>query len=224
MKTRTVATVLAMCLTIGACKSGTFEGPDAGDRPDGASTRAGQQDPPAGKQRTKYGFTLPVGNTAVDVHEGAVYDELTDGDCSGAQTALDENKENFSNPEANVPLFQAGVYLCRKDVAAAKSEYAKVVWTESEIWFICEMHRAVGTVVKQKPKSAFGGCPPVLPLTPGPEDSPDPAESPDPASTPDPESTPDTESTPDPGQTPDSGETPDAGSGTDTGSGSGSGS
>ncbi|GAA3212137.1 hypothetical protein [Nonomuraea helvata] len=209
MKIRTVATVLALCLTIGACKSGAFEGPDTGDRPDGTSTRAGKQGPAAGKQRTKYGFTLPTGNTAVDVNEGRVYDALAEGDCPGAQTALDETKGNFRTA-TTVPLFQAGVYLCRKDVASAKSEYARLVWEGSDVWFICELHRAVGSVVKQKPKSAFGGCPPVLPLPPSPDDSPDPAESPD------------SESTPDPVQTPDPAETPDVGSGTDTGSGSGS--
>ncbi|MEQ4719467.1 hypothetical protein [Nonomuraea sp. B19D2] len=197
MKTRTLAVALAACLAIGACGSGAFEGLDAGDGPDDTSTRAGdhttrpKQDPPAGKQRTKYGFTLPIGNTSVDVNEGQVYDALAEGDCPGAQTALDQTKGNFRSA-TTVPLFQAGVYLCRKDVASAKSEYAGLVWEGSDVWFICELRRAVGSVVQQKPKSAFGGCPPVEPLPSSPDDSPDPAESPDPGQTPDPAETPET--------------------------------
>lgn len=186
MTIRLILLLLALALGVSACDSGSvFERP--GPRDAGAADGA---DPP---RKKKYDFSLPVGETSADVNEGNVYAALAEGDCAEAQQALDGTQQNFRVPNY-VHLFQAGVHLCEKDRDAAETEYAQVVWRGSSgVWFICEMYRAVGSVIKDRSKASLGKCPPIIPLgsTSVPPESPDPLQSnePEPEVSPTPEPT-----------------------------------
>ncbi|UBU16092.1 hypothetical protein [Nonomuraea gerenzanensis] len=247
MKTWTAALALMSCLALTGCGSGALSGPGSssddavsGDSSSSSSSSSdgrftsgdgggggvaagsGEEQPGSTggpTRKTRYDFTLPVGETAVDVNEGDVYKALSEGRCDDAQALLDEKRGSFRS-ERTVPLFEAGVHLCRGDVAAAKAAYKRAVYeNESKVWFICALDRAVGSVVRQRPKSAFGGCPPVVELgsTPEPESStetspetspesspesseessPEASSSPSPSPDSSPESSPDTESSSD---------------------------
>ncbi|TYB61886.1 hypothetical protein FXF51_27885 [Nonomuraea sp. PA05] len=276
MKTWTAALALMSCLAVTGCGSGALNGPasssdgeaaaDSGSSPsssggDGEVAGGGDGEVAGGggdparpstgpTRKTQYEFTLPVGETSVDVNEGDVYAALSEGRCDDAQALLDSTQGNFRTQQT-VPLFQAGVHLCRGDRAAAKAAYARAVYANEEnVWFICALDRAVGSVVRGRPKSVLGTCPPVIPRTstPEPDSSPEtsPETSPDSSpessaeaspesssessseSSPDPESSSDTESSSESESSPDSGSSSESGSGesseSTTGTGSGQGS
>lgn len=131
-----------------------------------------------------------MGETSADVNEGNVYAALAEGDCPTAQSNLDATRQNFREPNY-VHLFQAGVHLCEKDQGAAKAEYDQVVWQGSNgVWFICEMYRAVGSVLKGRSKASLGKCPPTIPIgsTSLPPETGEPAATPEttPEATPEP--------------------------------------
>ncbi|MEV0819623.1 hypothetical protein [Nonomuraea rubra] len=220
MKTWTAALALMSCLAATGCGSGVFNAPGSSSSDDASSSDEdggrvvgagdGQDQPrastrPPGKRKTRYDFTLPVGETAVDVSEGNVYEALSMGKCDEAQALLDRSRKGFRS-QLTVPLFQAGVHLCRGDVAAARAAYARAVYTnEDGVWFICALDRAVGSVVRGRPKSALGACPPVVPRSSTPEPESSPEASPESSPEASPESSPEAsaESSPDAGSSPD---------------------
>ncbi|GAA2875301.1 hypothetical protein [Nonomuraea rubra] len=238
MKTWTAALALMSCLAATGCGGGVFNAPGSSSSSSSSSEEDGGRvvgagdgedqsrasSRPPGKRKTRYDFTLPVGETAVDESEGKVYEALSMGRCDEAQALLDGSRQGFRS-ELTVPLFQAGVHLCRGDVAAARAAYARAVYTNEEgVWFICALDRAVGSVVRGRPKSALGACPPVVPRSSTPEPESSPEASPESSPEASPESSPEAsaESSPESSTESSTGSSPDAGSSPGTESTTGS--
>jgi hypothetical protein len=74
--------------------------------------------------KRQYGWNLPEGPRSPASVEDFVYLSLAAKKCNEAQRGLDEAWAGMKTPR-NAPLYQSGVDLCRGDVAAARSMFAK---------------------------------------------------------------------------------------------------
>jgi hypothetical protein len=176
------STVAAVCgaVLVSGCNGGTAGG-GGGDTAGGGGegTTGGGGKGGGGEGGRKYDFGLPTGDTSVQAPPGFVYEFLQQGKCDRAQRELGRQRDGQLLSESTDLLLQAGIALCRGDVAAARTPFAATSAYGAGPWFLCELYRAAGSVIRQQPRSAFGTCPPIPPkpsLEPG--QSEDPSEGP----------------------------------------------
>jgi hypothetical protein len=147
----------------------------AGEDPDGDPGGGG---PPSEPIENQYEWGLPIGDWSVNTTEALVFEDLENGRCDSAQGWLDSPALQFRTPRS-VPLYQAGIHLCRGDRAMASQAYAEAAsygWAglvisgyyPAEKQLDCLMYQAVRSVLEQRPPSSFGcaqGTPPEWPET-----------------------------------------------------------
>lgn len=169
------ASLLAVALA-GGC-GGSAESPRSSASPASSPAVSG-----------RFGFDLPSGDVPAGAHDGEVYTALRAGDCAAAQNVLDRGGAGLDR--SALPLLQAGVALCRGDLATAQKLFATYHRTGSETWFLCELYRRAGSVLQGQPPSVLATCPSIPPVSsasPGsaePEPSGQPSESSEPAASP----------------------------------------
>ena len=149
----------------------TTAGEDPGGPPDGGG-------PPSEPIENQYEWGLPIGDWSVNTAEALVFEDLENGRCDSAQEWLNSPGMQFRTPRS-VPLYQAGIHLCRGDRAMASRAYAEAAsygWAglvisgyyPAEKQLDCLMYQAVRSVLEQRPPSSFGcaqGTPPEWPET-----------------------------------------------------------
>ncbi len=187
--TRRLAGVLVAGAVLAGCGSGATEAPGqpSAQPTTPATTRHTTPNPHTDQPEPRYEFTLPEGDRSVSVNEAIAYDDLYHGRCDQVQSFLDGEPDDphdggwvgLLSPR-NVLLFQAGIELCRGDVAAAKPWFDKTQdeygWSGSQGFYVCHLYKAAGSVIRQRPQSDFecqGGEQPPWP-TPGPQGRDDP--------------------------------------------------
>jgi hypothetical protein len=92
--------------------------------PDPTTTTSQQKKTTAVTTKRQYGWSLPEGPRSPASVEDFVYLSLAARKCDEAQRGLDEAWRGLRTPR-NAPLYQSAVDLCRGNVAAARSMFAK---------------------------------------------------------------------------------------------------
>jgi hypothetical protein len=186
-------TCAALLLT--GCNSGAVNGSGSDDGGSGGNGNGGRGggNGGGGPGGDRYGFGLPSGPTSGDAPAGVVYDDIRTGQCGQAQRDLES--QQLDDGTSYSTLLKVGIALCRNDTSTARSLLTGLSRPEFEsgTWFLCELYRASESVVHQRPRSAFGTCPPPPVVSPdtspsddggsaGSEDSAGPSEAPEPSS------------------------------------------
>ena len=185
---RSIVAVVCVVALVSGCGSGAVSGPvwnDDTDNPasglsseqdgdntstspppvaDDEDTSAGSAAEGGGQGGREYTFGLPVGDTSVNTPAGQVYLPLAFGECDLAQRWLDYNLKSGLTGENAALLLEAGIALCHGDVGAATRAFDATSSPGSESWFLCELYRVAGSVIRQEPKESLGTCPPPPPL------------------------------------------------------------
>ncbi|MGH3737075.1 MAG: hypothetical protein ACRDT6_15895 [Micromonosporaceae bacterium] len=159
---RLVTLALAGVLLAG-CGSGAVEEPDDDPRTTPARTSAGTPEQTT-EEPEEYDFSLPKGDRSVSLNEAIAYDDLHQGKCDEAQRFMDGEGtasspawRGFISPR-NVLLWQAGIELCRGDTDAARPWYERAEgygWVGLGEFHACELYRAAGSAIRQRPKTDF---------------------------------------------------------------------
>lgn len=158
---RIAATLCAVALLAG-CDSGAISGPDAGGTSSapagnggGGNGGGGDGNGGGGDGGDRYGFGLPSGPTEGDPLAGQVYDAIRAGNCDEAEHLLSQ--------AGHQDLLSIGIALCRGNRRTARARLGAYQpdfdLADGNKWFLCELYRASRSVVYQRPRSAFGGCP-----------------------------------------------------------------
>ncbi|WP_433175015.1 hypothetical protein [Actinoallomurus sp. CA-150999] len=170
-----LAALACAALLLSGCNSGAAGGSGGGDHGGsggngGGGNAGGGGGSGGGTGGGRYGFGLPSGPTGGEAAAGAVYEALEGNDCEGAQRKLDE--DGTSNDDVK-DLLRIGIAVCRGRLSTAQSGLSALHlpgW-DSNTWFLCELYRASSSVVHQRPRSAFGTCPPPPVVSPDPSES-----------------------------------------------------
>jgi len=141
----------------------------AGASPPGSADATASPSPSARTKKPTYSFGLPTGDNSTESGQAdsRIYVTLDNGECTKAQTELDELAPDFGSfkmPQ-EIILYQAAIDLCLNHTQDAKNTYALVTgnkvdypagwlgigWHDSDLsWHICELYKAVTGVFEQK--------------------------------------------------------------------------
>ncbi|WP_106396302.1 hypothetical protein [Actinocorallia populi] len=167
-----------LLLTLAACNSGAIETPGGENESDTTATASQRPDggnPGPGDKPDYSHLDFPLGDTSTDVRPGYVYYQLTQQNCAKAQSTLEKNLNgpaDYHIDSATARLLRVGIALCGRDTATATRLFTGAA-KPADSWFMCELYRTAGSVLRAQPRSAFGTCPDI-PAFPGPPDDPYP--------------------------------------------------
>jgi hypothetical protein len=165
-----MAAMACVAVLLGGCKSGAVSGSGGGDHGGSGGNGSNGGNGGGGNGGSRYGFGLPSGPLSGDAPDGEVYAALQAKDCRGAQKILGPGPTySQSFPE----ILEIGIAVCGGDLQTAQNKLTRLQLPgfTRQTWFVCELYRASASVAYQRPRSAFGTCPPP------PVESPDPSAS-----------------------------------------------
>ncbi|MCO6008605.1 hypothetical protein NE236_26890 [Actinoallomurus purpureus] len=162
-----VAMLLCGCNSGGSGSGGGDHGGSSGGGGGNGGGGGGNGGGGGGGGGHRYGFSLPSGPTSGEPF-GLTYNYIRAGQCDDAQQQLDSQ---IVDETSYSKILRIGIAVCRNHLDTAKDDLRTLSRPsfDRDSWYLCQLYRASASVVYQRPRSAFGTCPPP------PVESPDPS-------------------------------------------------